>query len=125
MLVAAIAEVAEVNVSIDTSSLRPSTSYQLEGVELAEGAAKDLGLSYRRMLTMAGHDSVNLKDIVPTVMLFVPSVDGISHSERELTHDQDLVDGVKMLTETVARMVRGDIGAAHPAEFANASHTSS
>ncbi|WP_230620831.1 M20 family metallo-hydrolase [Rhodococcoides fascians] len=125
MLLAAIAEVTEVNVNIDTSSLRPSTSYQLEGVELAEEAAKDLGLSYRRMLTMAGHDSVNLKDIVPTVMLFVPSVDGISHSEKELTRDEDLLAGVKMLTETVARMVRGDIGAAHPAEFANASHTSS
>ncbi|WP_256978024.1 M20 family metallo-hydrolase [Rhodococcus sp. 14-2470-1a] len=125
MLLAAIDEVTEVNVSIDTSSLRPSTSYQLEGVELAEEAAKDLGLSHRRMLTMAGHDSVNLKDIVPTVMLFVPSVDGISHSEKELTRDEDLLAGVKMLTETVARMVRGDIGAAHPAEFANASHTSS
>ncbi|AYJ50530.1 M20 family metallo-hydrolase [Rhodococcus sp. P1Y] len=125
MLLAAIAEVPEVNVSIDTSSLRPSTSYQLEGVELAEEAAKDLGLSYRRMLTMAGHDSVNLKDVVPTVMLFVPSVDGISHSEKELTHDEDLLDGVKMLTETVARMVRGDIGAAHTAELVNSIHTSS
>lgn len=124
ILLAAIAEVTEVHVSIDTSSLRPSTSYQLEGVELAEEAAKDLGLSYRRMLTMAGHDSVNLKDIVPTIMLFVPSVDGISHSEKELTHDADLRDGVKMLTETVARMVRGDIGAIRTAEFASTSHTS-
>ncbi|WP_037182182.1 M20 family metallo-hydrolase [Rhodococcoides fascians] len=125
MLLAAIADEVEVNVSIDTSSSRPSTTYQLEGVELAEEAAKDLGLSYRRMLTMAGHDSVNLKDIVPTVMLFVPSVDGISHSEKELTRDEDLLAGVKMLTETVARMVRGDIGAAHPAELASSIHTSS
>ena len=110
MLLAAIAQETEVHVSIDSSALRPSTSYQSDAVELAEEAAKDLGLSYRRMLTMAGHDSVNLKDIVPTVMLFVPSVDGISHSEKELTRDSDLVDGVTMLTETVARMVRGDIG---------------
>ncbi|WP_308115271.1 MULTISPECIES: M20 family metallo-hydrolase [unclassified Rhodococcus (in: high G+C Gram-positive bacteria)] len=109
MLLDAIAQEKEVRISIDTSSLRPSTSYQSEGVELAEKAATDLGLSYRRMLTMAGHDSVNMKDIVPTVMLFVPSVDGISHSEKELTHDGDMVDGVRMLTETVARLVRGDI----------------
>ncbi|NIL74911.1 M20 family metallo-hydrolase [Rhodococcus sp. B10] len=109
MLLDAIEQETEVQVSIDTSSLRPSTSYQSEGVELAEKAATDLGLSYRRMLTMAGHDSVNMKDIVPTVMLFVPSVDGISHSEKELTHDDDMVDGVRMLTETVARLVRGDI----------------
>ncbi|MDV6263738.1 M20 family metallo-hydrolase [Rhodococcoides yunnanense] len=121
MLLAAIAAVdadGEVQVSIDTSALRPSTSYQVEGVELAEAAAQDLGLSCRRMLTMAGHDSVNLKDIVPTVMLFVPSVDGISHSEKELTHDTDLLDGVKMLAETVARMVRGEIGVGRSSELA-------
>lgn len=121
MLLAAIAQETEVHVSIDTSALRPSTSYQSEGVELAEEAAKDLGLSHRRILTMAGHDSVNLKDIVPTVMLFVPSVDGISHSEKELTRDSDLVDGVTMLTETVARMVRGDIGVAKAPELAGTS----
>ncbi|WP_256989358.1 M20 family metallo-hydrolase [Rhodococcus sp. 05-2254-6] len=113
----------EVRVSIDTSALRPSTSYQIEGVELAEEAAEALGLSCRRMLTMAGHDSVNLKDVVPTVMLFVPSVDGISHSEKELTHDTDLLDGVKMLAETVARMVRGDIGVGLPVEFAGTKGT--
>ena len=113
----------EVRVSIDTSALRPSTSYQTEGVELAEEAAESLGLSCRRMLTMAGHDSVNLKDVVPTVMLFVPSVDGISHSEKELTHDSDLLDGVKMLAETVARMVRGDIGVGRSSELAGTSRT--
>lgn len=113
----------EVRVSIDTSALRPSTSYQIEGVELAEEAAEALGLSCRRMLTMAGHDSVNLKDVVPTVMLFVPSVDGISHSEKELTHDTDLLDGVKMLAETVARMVRGDIGVGLPVEVAGTKGT--
>ncbi|MDV6305245.1 MULTISPECIES: M20 family metallo-hydrolase [Rhodococcus] len=113
----------EVRVSIDTSALRPSTSYQIEGVELAEEAAESLGLSCRRMLTMAGHDSVNLKDVVPTVMLFVPSVDGISHSEKELTHDTDLLDGVKMLAETVARMVRGDIGVVPPVELAGTKGT--
>ncbi|MCZ4562089.1 M20 family metallo-hydrolase [Rhodococcus sp. IEGM 1401] len=113
----------EVRVSIDTSALRPSTSYQIEGVELAEEAAEALGLSCRRMLTMAGHDSVNLKDVVPTVMLFVPSVDGISHSEKELTHDTDLLDGVKMLAETVARMVRGDIGVGLPVELAGTKGT--
>ncbi|OZE36278.1 Zn-dependent hydrolase [Rhodococcus sp. 05-2254-4] len=113
----------EVRVSIDTSALRPSTSYQIEGVELAEEAAESLGLSCRRMLTMAGHDSVNLKDVVPTVMLFVPSVDGISHSEKEQTHDADLLDGVKMLAETVARMVRGDIGVVLPVELAGTKGT--
>ena len=74
---------------------------------LAEAAADRAGLSCRRMLTMAGHDSVNLKDVVPTVMLFVPSNAGISHNEAEHTDDADLLNGVTMLTEVVTALLAG------------------
>jgi N-carbamoyl-L-amino-acid hydrolase len=106
----------EVRVSIDTSSLRPSTAYQQEGVELAEAAAAEAGLASRRILTMAGHDSVNLKDIVPTVMLFVPSIDGVSHNEGEDTEDSDVLDGVTMLTAVTARLLTRQWGPAESAE---------
>ena len=59
------------------------------------------------MPTMAGHDSVPLNTRVPTVMLFVPSVAGISHNERERTHDADLLRGVDVLTGVCARLVEG------------------
>ena len=59
-------------------------------------------------MTVAGHDSTNLKDHVPTVMLFVPSVEGISHNEAEFTRDEDAVRGVELLTEVARRLVRGD-----------------
>ena len=52
-----------------------------------------------------------MKDHVPTVMLFVPSVDGISHNEKEYTKDEDLLDGVTLLTEVVTRMTRGALDA--------------
>jgi beta-ureidopropionase / N-carbamoyl-L-amino-acid hydrolase len=48
-----------------------------------------------------------MKNIVPTVMLFIPSVDGISHAEAEFTRDEDLCTGVNVLTETLARMLEG------------------
>lgn len=86
-------------------------SYQPEGVKLAGAAADELGLSSRPMLTLAGHDSTNLKDIVPTVMLFVPSVEGISHNEHEFTADDDLRAGVDLLTEVVARLCLGELAA--------------
>lgn len=87
----------------------PVRPYQPEGVELARSAAQSLGLSHRPMLTLAGHDSTNLKDVVPTVMLFVPSVEGISHNEHEFTHDKDICAGVDMLTEVVERLSRGEL----------------
>ena len=83
-------------------------SYQPEGVELARRSAEELGFSHRRVMTVAGHDSTNMKDVVPTVMLFVPSVDGISHNEAEYTRDDDALRGVELLTDVVRRLCRGE-----------------
>nr|WP_296776837.1 M20 family metallo-hydrolase [Rhodococcus sp. (in: high G+C Gram-positive bacteria)] len=84
-------------------------TYTPEGVELAGRVIDDLGISKQKVRTRAGHDSTNMKDIVPTVMLFIPSVDGVSHAENEYTHDKDLVSGADVLTETLARMVEGEL----------------
>ncbi|MFJ6096700.1 M20 family metallo-hydrolase [Williamsia muralis] len=84
-------------------------TYQPEGVALAEEVIDALGHSHMQVRTRAGHDSTNMKDVVPTVMLFIPSVDGVSHAENEYTHDGDLTAGVDVLTETVARMVEGKL----------------
>lgn len=81
--------------------------YQPEGVALARSVADDLGISAMTVRTRAGHDSTNMKDVVPSVMLFIPSVEGISHAESEFTRDEDLCSGVDVLTETLARMVEG------------------
>ncbi|WGD37298.1 M20 family metallo-hydrolase [Lysinibacter sp. HNR] len=83
-------------------------AYPPAGVALARSAARELGLSYTEVMTVAGHDSTNLKDVVPTVMLFVPSVAGISHNEMELTRDGDALRGVRLLTEVLGRLVSGN-----------------
>ncbi|MGW2665517.1 M20 family metallo-hydrolase [Nocardia tengchongensis] len=81
--------------------------YQAEGVELARAAVEDLGLSNVEIRTRAGHDSTNMKDLVPSIMLFIPSVDGISHSELEYSHDRDLCNGVDLVTEILLRLSSG------------------
>ena len=50
-----------------------------------EAVAADLGLKTTRLPSGAGHDAQNIARLVPMGMIFVPSVDGISHSPRELT----------------------------------------
>ncbi|WP_026556958.1 M20 family metallo-hydrolase [Arthrobacter sp. 35W] len=102
-----IEALANVAVEQNHSHSWPVTPYQPEGVELAAKVAADLGLSNKTVMTLAGHDSTNMKDIVPTVMLFVPSVDGISHNEHEYTTDEDIVAGLAMLTEVVDRLCHG------------------
>ncbi|MCI2265521.1 M20 family metallo-hydrolase [Sediminivirga luteola] len=105
--VSEIEQAAKVRIERRTGHSWPVTPYQIEGVELAEKAAADLGLSHGRVKTLAGHDSTNMKDLVPTVMLFVPSAEGISHNEHEYTRDEDLVAGLHMLTEVLGKLVEG------------------
>ena len=81
--------------------------YPEDGVELAREVAQELGLPHDRVLTVAGHDSTNMKDTAPTVMLFVPSVDGVSHNLAEYTRDEDLLDGLRQLTGVVRRLAEG------------------
>jgi N-carbamoyl-L-amino-acid hydrolase len=102
-----ITAAGEVTVDIESAALRPSTRYQDSGIALAGAVADDLGLRWRALPTMAGHDSVNLNGVVPTVMLFIPSVEGISHNEHEYSTDAHLLAGLHMLTETARRMVVG------------------
>ncbi|MEV0932800.1 M20 family metallo-hydrolase [Streptomyces phaeochromogenes] len=82
-------------------------AFPATGIELAAQAADELGLSHQTMMTIAGHDSVNMKDIAPSIMLFVPSVEGISHNEGELTDDTDISAGTDLLTEVVHRLMSG------------------
>ncbi|SIO90227.1 M20 family metallo-hydrolase [Nocardiopsis sp. JB363] len=104
-----VEESASVSVELEQSHAWGVDPFQPEGVELARAGAEKLGLSHRRVRTVAGHDSVNMKNRVPTVMLFVPSVEGISHNEAEYTTDADLVSGLDVLTEVVRRLGRGEL----------------
>ncbi|MEV0700240.1 M20 family metallo-hydrolase [Saccharopolyspora sp. NPDC050389] len=106
---AAIEMSTDVRIVKKSAHFWPASEYQPEGVDLARELSGELGLSHRPMQTLAGHDSTNLKDVVPTVMLFVPSVEGISHNEREYTKDEDICTGVDLLTGVVERLCRGDL----------------
>ena len=66
-------------------------------VELIEKQCKENGLNYKLMHSGAGHDSQIFAPFVPTAMLFVPSLNGISHNPAEYTEPADLAEGVKGL----------------------------
>jgi N-carbamoyl-L-amino-acid hydrolase len=66
-------------------------------------AAGTLGLRSRPMPSGAGHDAQNMAVLGPSAMIFVPSVDGLSHSPREYTKDQDVINGANVMLGTIAR----------------------
>jgi beta-ureidopropionase / N-carbamoyl-L-amino-acid hydrolase len=62
------------------------------------------GLRWRLMASGAGHDAGAMASIVPAGMLFVPSRGGISHSPLEHTDDEHLVQGCRVLLESVLEL---------------------
>ena len=72
-------------------------------VSVIERVAKESGASYRMMHSGAGHDSQVIAPHVPTGMLFVPSVEGVSHNPAEFTEPEDLKAGIDLLEEALRK----------------------
>lgn len=73
-------------------------------VDLVEEQAHRLGLATRRMPSGAGHDAQMLARLCPTGMVFVPSVDGVSHNPAEFTSEADLEAGANVLLNTMVAL---------------------
>lgn len=105
-----------IRIDVEDYDIRDIQHYPVDGVELTEKAAADAGVSCMRIETMAGHDSVAVNRIAPSVMVFIPSVDGVSHCEREFSTDADMVAGVTAFTQIVRRLVTGALDGTTPGE---------
>ena len=64
-------------------------------------AVEELGYEYTTLPSGAFHDALIMSSVFPTGMIFVPSVNGISHSRRELTREEDMKKGLEVLIQTV------------------------
>jgi N-carbamoyl-L-amino-acid hydrolase len=73
-------------------------------IKTVERQAQSANLTSRRMPSGAGHDAQMFARICPTGMIFVPSVDGISHNVNELTHADDLEAGANVLLQTMLEL---------------------
>ncbi|HEY5730060.1 MAG TPA: Zn-dependent hydrolase [Anaerolineales bacterium] len=67
-------------------------------------ACDELGLSHASLPSGAGHDGQSLAGLCPVGMIFVPSVDGASHSPREFTKWEDCVNGANVLLQAALRL---------------------
>lgn len=93
-----------VSVSIKTLIDQPPTVMDPRLVASLEGCAQRRGLSTRRMVSGAGHDAQVVGRKIPTVMLFVPSQGGRSHSPAEHTSFEQIVPGVQVLADALTEL---------------------
>ena len=62
-----------------------------------ENACEEYNYSSKRMYSGAGHDAQFMASYIPSAMIFVPSVNGKSHCEEELTGFDDCAKGANVL----------------------------
>lgn len=98
---ALIAERRGLRVSIGSYWTSPATPFDETCVKLVEDATQALGYSYQRMVSGAGHDAIHLARHVPTAMVFIPCVDGLSHNEAEDALPEDVTSGANVLINAV------------------------
>ena len=90
------------------------TPMDSELVSCVAAAARAAAASPAAVLTMpsrAIHDAAPVAKVMPTAMLFVPSIGGISHSFDEHTHDEDIAVGAVAYVGAAAGIVLGQCAA--------------
>jgi N-carbamoyl-L-amino-acid hydrolase len=75
---------------------------------LIEVSALDRKLTVTKLPSGAGHDAQYVAQIAPAGMIFVPSIGGISHSPKEFTRPQDVINGANVLLDTIQRLDTAD-----------------
>ena len=89
---------AKIRAALDYETEKMGGSYEMDNkltitpvhlseemLEIMEDDCKDKGISFKRLPSGAGHDALEIGQVIPTVMLFVPSKDGRSHCPVEHT----------------------------------------
>jgi beta-ureidopropionase / N-carbamoyl-L-amino-acid hydrolase len=90
-----------VRVAVSTYWTSPATPFDPACVALVEQATQQLGYAYERIVSGAGHDAIHLARHVPTAMVFIPCVDGLSHNEAEDALPRDVTAGANVLINAV------------------------
>ena len=99
-----IARERELTVSSEiTSDILPS-GMDVALQSILASSAEACGASWRAMPSGAGHDSQEMARHVLTAMLFVPSVEGRSHSAAEYTTPEDAARGASVLAAALYRL---------------------
>ena len=63
---------------------------------------------HRRMPSGAGHDAQILSRRVRSAMMFVPSLNGVSHHWSEDTREEDIILGAQVFADAAASILRAE-----------------
>jgi len=98
------AEEHQLKATCETILHRPAVDMTDSIIRTMEQICQEQGHTYQRIVSLAGHDAQVLSLITPTAMIFVPTVDGLSHTPHEFTHWNHIEAGANVLLQTVLHL---------------------
>jgi hydantoinase/carbamoylase family amidase len=93
----------ERNLEIEDNIISKETPVTLakEIMNDVKNICEEKEVPYRFMQSGAGHDAMNMVELGPVGLIFIPSVDGISHNPNEHTDLEDILCGIDILEAAV------------------------
>lgn len=82
----------------DAEQMSPTIREHIEQVCIEDD------VSYMSVISYAGHDAQIMNRITPSAMIFLPSVDGISHNPKEFTEWHHVETGANVLLQTIINL---------------------
>ena len=82
----------------------PTVNFNTKIQNIIENACNKLNYTRMKMISGAGHDAMSLAEKIPTGMIFIPCLNGISHNEKEHASDDDLEAGCNVLLHTILKL---------------------
>lgn len=91
------------NLGLEWEKLSHETPVLLdkEIIQLLRDTCESSDLGYQLMASGAGHDVMNMADVCPSGLIFVPSIDGLSHHPDEYTPLPDIQTGIAVLEKAI------------------------
>ena len=96
---------ATVEMSPSRERIAPVKMDETLRVHLESAAQKHVPGQWVEMPSGAYHDAGVMAALLPTAMLFIPSIGGVSHDFSENSHDEDIVIGCQVLADATAAML--------------------
>ncbi len=93
-----------VQTEITKTSFIPPTHLDEGIVGVLRRAADAAQVKYLEMPSWAGHDAQVMASVMPTAMIFVPSIDGVSHAPQENTRWEDIDLGLRVYLHALTEL---------------------
>lgn len=84
----------------------PPVDMSYENLQILKEKSEEMGIDYELMNSGAAHDSMVMSRITPSSLIFVPSVNGLSHHPEEWTEYEDIVKGIELMLLTACEICK-------------------